>query len=212
MRIFTSTAVASGLALVVGVAGPGAAAALPKGYKVEVLYNGSGCKKGDASAEFDDANSVLQVFYPAFVAVIGKKGKMSSRECRIRLRIHSPVKKRYAVTSVYQRGYVDLTQGASATFRSSYGQSSDKDSIVATENWKAENGSYDDVFTVGMEAGADEWSKCGKHENFHIRTKISVVGSSPQHDGSQITVDSTDANVKGRTEYRIRWSDCPKAR
>ena len=158
----------------------------------QVTYNGSGCAYGGADVQLEATENSFTLYFGKFTAQVGPGFSLadSRKNCQVNLTMHVPEGYTYAISSIEQHGYAQLTAGARALLRTSFyysGQAAT--SSVTRVIGSPLHDSWDNVEEIEEEALL--WAPCDVKRNLNINTSLRVShGTSAPETSSYITMDS----------------------
>lgn len=207
----SATVLAAAAALSCGITSPAGASvtdAPPGQVQLDLKsINGSGCKRGTANAVMNQSNTAFTVTYSDFTAEAGPDSEpiKKRRNCQLGINVHVPQGFTVAISRSDFRGYADLRDGASGTFRTSYYIQGEAGTVHVDEDFY---GPYEDNWQVSREtAWADlVWGKCGRSTLFNVNQQLMVRAGDYASDSSFLTMDSTDHSAE--TVFNVSWRRC----
>jgi len=206
-------AIAAGALFLSSLASPAATPAKatpPPDYMVVdmVAVNGSGCPAGTAGVTASPDHTAITITYSEYIAQVGGGASSADfrRNCQLSLNVRVPQGFTYAIAKTDYRGYAGLQKGAWGYQAANYYFQGDSHTARARHDF---TGYLDDLWettdVVGI--GALVWAPCGATRYLNINTELRVgLGTSDPKVTSQLTMDSTDANLA--TVYHLAWKKC----
>lgn len=205
------TVLAAATALSCGITTPAGASAtdVPPG-QVQVdlkSVNGSGCKAGTTAAVMNPDNTAFTLTYSDFTAEAGPgvDAVKKRRNCQLGINVHVPQGFTVAISRSDYRGYADLRDGATGTFRTSYYIQGESGTVHVDEDFY---GPYQDNWQVSHETAWVDlvWGKCGRSTLFNVNQQLMVKPGDYASNSSFLTMDSTDHGAE--TVFNVSWRRC----
>jgi hypothetical protein len=206
MRIATA---AAGLAvLLLTASAPAYAAPIPSDrVTIDVVtVNGSGCRQGTAAVEVSPDNTWFKITYREYFVAAGKGSEPVEfrKNCQVNLRVNTPQGFSYGISRSDYKGFLYLTEGATARQQNNYYFQGSPDNDVRTHDFR---GPYRDNWhtTDETEFANIVYSPCGEQRNLNINTSLRVT-SGQESATSFMTMDSSRG--ESETLYHFSWKTC----
>ncbi|MEK6580084.1 MAG: DUF4360 domain-containing protein, partial [Bdellovibrionota bacterium] len=149
-----------------------------------------------ASAVLSDDRTSLSILYDAYSAQAGRNfGKTFERKhCDLVVPLQVPAGYEVSVMQVDYRGFAAIPQGGSGRFRAEYFFAGEGRGIVTEQRFAP--GAMTE-YLVPNNLTVESWSTCGASVNLRVNSSI-IAQSNVNGDEAQVTVDSTDANIRNK--------------
>ena len=174
------------------------------GYFVSVEANGSGCPAGSWLTDVSTDGQTFTTTFSAYEVTVTPERAVSTADCSVALKLHSPQGLSFSVTSLFYAGYGFLEPEMRGTFSARYGFRAGGD---AGSSFREERGPYDDLFMFEdrVTQARRTWSPCGSDHVLTVATQLALYNGEPAGSG-YANVASIDGNTK--VVLGLSWRSC----
>ncbi|KAI9141044.1 hypothetical protein BKA69DRAFT_1038845 [Paraphysoderma sedebokerense] len=176
-------------------------------YLEDIIYAGSGCPAGTATAAFNEDRTTFTVLFDNYIASAGPGIPVveNRKDCQFNLKVHIPPGYQYSVATVDYRGFVQLDAGVTALQKSSYYFAGElRQSTKEVPFYGPQNKDY--VFRDSFDFSSQVWSSCTESQTMNINTQVRIDNSRNTIGRGSMTTDSIDGKVQ--QILGLSWKKC----